>query len=171
VASCRVNRLRIARRGPVAPAVIGRAEIRAALDHLSRNTRAGLGRIAAQCLGDTTRVARRAARPVGIVPVTGRVPVFGPLPDIAGWAFLSVWGTKCREKFVFIRGLLGGSRGSTAVGKKWRKRRHVASVRLHPITSKTISKVKSTLRQTIRPRRRPLQYKPRPIPLYNVTDL
>src|SRR6266487_2430937 len=69
---------------PVAQAVVGCAEVRAALDHLARDVLAGLaGRVAALGAVDP-RVAGDAARPGGLGGMAWRVEVAGPLPDVAG---------------------------------------------------------------------------------------
>ena len=81
---CGVDRLRISRRRPVASAVVGCAEIGAALDHLARDARTGLAKIVTLHLGDTARIIRRTARSARIARVAGGKPVLGPLPDIAG---------------------------------------------------------------------------------------
>src|SRR5262249_10608887 len=60
--ACRgVDRLRVARRRPVAAAVIGRAQIGAALEHLARNLDVRLARVAALHLAATARILRDAA--------------------------------------------------------------------------------------------------------------
>lgn len=84
MASGSVDCLRVARRRPVALAVIGRTKIRAALDHFSCDARSRLRRIVALRLSDPAWVARRATRSAGNMRVTGGIPILGPLPDIAG---------------------------------------------------------------------------------------
>jgi hypothetical protein len=84
MAGCRVVRLRIASRRTVEPAVVRRAQVRAALNHLARDAWPGLSGIVALHLGGAVRIARCAAWPAEIARVTGGIPVFGPLPDIAG---------------------------------------------------------------------------------------
>src|SRR5690606_33111397 len=66
---------------PVAPAVVGGAQVRTALEHLARN--AWLGWMQAATLTAAARVARDATGPGGVTGMTGAVPVGGPLPDIA----------------------------------------------------------------------------------------
>ena len=83
VAGRRVDRLRMARGRAVAAAVVGRAEMRAALDHLSRNFDLGLGGVIARVLGRAARVLRDAARLRGVGGVSLREPVRRPLPDVA----------------------------------------------------------------------------------------
>src|SRR3984885_2518158 len=58
----RVDRLRMARRRPVAAAIIGRAQMRAALDDFAGNSDLGLARIVAVSLDAAARVFRNAAR-------------------------------------------------------------------------------------------------------------
>ena len=57
-----VDRLRLARRGPVAEAVVRRAEVRAALDHLARDVLARLAGVVALLGRRDARVGRDAAR-------------------------------------------------------------------------------------------------------------
>ena len=65
MAGAGVDHLRMPSGRTVAPAVVRRTEIRAALDHLARNTAAGLCRVIAESLKAALRVARHAARPLG----------------------------------------------------------------------------------------------------------
>ena len=78
MAGGRVDGLRIARRGPIALAVIRRAEKRTALDHLAGDARPRSGGIVTLRLGDAAGVARRAAGLVGIMSMARGVPVLGP---------------------------------------------------------------------------------------------
>jgi hypothetical protein len=83
VAGRRVDRLHMARGRAVAAAIIRRAEMRAALDHLSRNFDLGLGGVIARVLGRGARVLRDATRLRGVGGVNLREPIRCPLPDIA----------------------------------------------------------------------------------------
>src|SRR6185503_13295133 len=78
-----VDGLGVARRGPIAAAVVGGAEVRAALEHLARDADAGLAGVVARLLAPAARIARHAAwlGCVGLVP--RGVPVGGPFPDVA----------------------------------------------------------------------------------------
>ena len=79
----RVDRFREARGRPVAPAVVGRAEMRAALDHLAGNPDRRLARIVAVAFLGPARIVRRAAGLHDLVRMLGDVPVGRPLPDVA----------------------------------------------------------------------------------------
>src|SRR4029453_10661732 len=79
-----VDILGMARRGAVAPAVVRRTKVRAALEHLARDAGARLARIvaafgpgAARVRGDTTGLGR-----VGLVPGWG--PSGRPFPSLSG---------------------------------------------------------------------------------------
>src|SRR5262245_59635118 len=79
-----VHRLRMPRRGPVTPAVILRAQMRAALEHLAPEAMRAIARIAAAGLIAAPRIARRTAGSRGTLRGIGfAVPVGRPLPDIA----------------------------------------------------------------------------------------
>ena len=78
-----IDRLGMARRRPVAAAVVRRAEMRAALEHLARNFDVGLAGIVARVLAAAARIFRNAAGLRRIGFVLRRVPVGGPFPDIA----------------------------------------------------------------------------------------
>ena len=67
----------------VAAAIVGRAQVRAALEHLSRNSDLRLAGVIACSLGAATRVFRDAAHlwRVGFVPP--RPPIGGPFPHVA----------------------------------------------------------------------------------------
>src|SRR6185312_1154749 len=73
----------MARGRAVAPAVVRRAEMRAALQNLAWNADVRLTWIKAVRFGTAAWITRDAARlrRVGLVP--GRPPVRGPFPDIA----------------------------------------------------------------------------------------
>src|SRR6516162_1800109 len=79
----RIDRLRMARRRAIAPAIIGRAEMRAAFEHLARDPDLGLAWVITVSFNAAARIGRDAAglRCVGRMP--GRIPVTRPLPDIA----------------------------------------------------------------------------------------
>src|SRR6516225_2710944 len=83
MAHAAVDHLCMPRRGPVSPAVVGRAEKRASLDDLARDARARLLRVVARLHPAARRPRRPAAglRWVGFVALGE--PVAGPLPDIA----------------------------------------------------------------------------------------
>src|SRR5262245_39337296 len=70
-----VHGLGVACSRPVAPAVVWRAQMRAALDHLAWNSDVGLARIVARSLGPSAGIFRNAAslRRIGRMHV--RVPV------------------------------------------------------------------------------------------------
>ena len=70
--------------GPVAEAVVRRAEVRAALDHAPRDVLAGLARVVALVGRGHARVGRDAARARDLVGVARHVPVGRPLPDVPG---------------------------------------------------------------------------------------
>src|SRR5947209_8563738 len=81
MAHARVDGLRMARRRTVAPAVVGRAEVGAALDHLARNAAYRIPRVETAGLCAIARIGGNAAR--GTDVVAGREPVGRPFPDIA----------------------------------------------------------------------------------------
>src|SRR5690349_25165527 len=78
-----VDRLGMARRRAVAPAVVRRAEMGAALQHLARNPDGRLAGIIALRLRPAARILRHAAglRRIGLMG--DRPEIGGPLPDIA----------------------------------------------------------------------------------------
>src|SRR5216683_691286 len=78
-----VDRLGMARRGAIAPAIVGRAQMRAALQDLPWDTHGGLARIVARLDGRTARIRRHAAGLGRVGSVLGRIPVGRPFPDIA----------------------------------------------------------------------------------------
>jgi len=78
-----VDGLREGRGRSVATAVVGRAQVRAALDDLARNPDLGLGGIDAGLPVRTARVGRDAARVLRGVGMSGCVPVCRPLPHVA----------------------------------------------------------------------------------------
>src|SRR5262245_28378938 len=93
VAGRRVDRLRIAGGRPVAPAIVGRAQVRSALEHLPGNPDIRLARIVALRLAPAARVVGNAARAERLGLVLGPVPVGGPFPHVADHVVdaVSVW--------------------------------------------------------------------------------
>jgi hypothetical protein len=77
-----IDRLAMPRRRAIPAAAIRRAEVRAALQHLSRNPDVRQARVVACLLVAATRISRNAAglRRLGRMP--RRPPVRGPLPDV-----------------------------------------------------------------------------------------
>ena len=78
-----IDILRMTRRRAVPAAVVGRAQMRAALDDLAGNFCSRLTRIVAFFLSPAARVLRNAARFWSVSLVLGRGPISGPFPDIA----------------------------------------------------------------------------------------
>src|SRR6185436_13909552 len=78
----RVNRLRKARRGPIAATVVRRAQMRSAFQHFAWNSDQGLGGIVAVLSARSERVPRNAARLDHVGGMLGAIPVGGPLPDV-----------------------------------------------------------------------------------------
>src|SRR5258708_2320361 len=82
--ACRsVDRLGMTRGRTIAAAIVGSAEMRAALKHLARNPDIRLTRVVARGFGSTTRIFRDAAghRRIGFMLL--RIPIGRPFPDIA----------------------------------------------------------------------------------------
>ena len=80
----RIDRLGKPGRGPIAAAVVRRAQVRAPFDHLARDLDVRLARIVAFLRRATPRVAWNAAR-LRLAMRTARcIPVGRPLPDVAG---------------------------------------------------------------------------------------
>ena len=79
----RIDGLCVSRGRPVAPAVVGRAQMRAALQHLARDLDVGLAGVVARGLRPAPGVVGDAAGLGRVGLVAGREPVAGPLPDIA----------------------------------------------------------------------------------------
>src|SRR4051794_33034990 len=79
----RVDRLRVARRRPIPSAIVRRAKVRAALNHLAWDPDVRETAVVTVLLAAAARVLWNAAslRRVGRMP--GRVPVGRPLPDVA----------------------------------------------------------------------------------------
>ena len=73
----------VARGRTIAPAIVGRAQVRAALDHLARNPDLRLAGVVALLLAPAARILRDAARPCRVGLVLGGEPVGGPFPDVA----------------------------------------------------------------------------------------
>src|SRR5678815_58015 len=67
----------------IAAAIVGRAQVRAALQHLARYPDLGLARVVAGVLTAAAEVMRDAAGFGSVSFMPGCVPVGGPLPDIA----------------------------------------------------------------------------------------
>src|ERR1700722_16825455 len=78
-----VDRFRMARSRPVAPAVIRRAQMRAAFDDLLWNPDVGRSGIVAAILAPAARVLRDAASLRSICLMPWRIPVGRPFPDVA----------------------------------------------------------------------------------------
>src|SRR6185437_9405982 len=64
-------------------AVVGRAEIRAAFEHLARNAHIWLRWVVALLHGAAAWVVRRATRLDWVASVVWLIPVVGPFPDVA----------------------------------------------------------------------------------------
>src|ERR1700681_3451613 len=101
MAGGRIDRLRMARRGPVAAAIIRRAEVRSSLQHLARNPDVRQTRIVACVLAAAARILWNTARLRRIGFVLRRVPVRGPFPDIADHVVKAV---AVRSKGFYRRG-------------------------------------------------------------------
>src|SRR5258707_12561724 len=78
-----IYRLGVARRRTIAAAIVRRAQVRTALDHLAWNPDVGLTRVVAAILAAAARVLRNAAGFWRVSFVLRRMPVGRPLPDIA----------------------------------------------------------------------------------------
>src|SRR5215831_7590408 len=83
VAGGGVDGLGVARRRTVAAAVIGRAQVRAALQYLARDADVRLAAVVAAFLRRPARILRRAAGPGCGDLMLRAIPVGGPLPDVA----------------------------------------------------------------------------------------
>src|SRR5206468_12889868 len=94
-----IDRLGVARCRPVASAVVRRAQMRAAFDDLSWNFHIGGSGVVAVGLAAAARVLRNAARLHGIRLMLRRIPVGGPLPDIADHVVqpVAVW-RECTDR-------------------------------------------------------------------------
>src|ERR1700738_4590011 len=81
--ACRgVDRLRMTRSRTIAAAIVGSAEMRAALKHLAWNPDLRLTRVVARGLRPTARIFRNATRLRRIGFVLLRIPISRPFPDI-----------------------------------------------------------------------------------------
>src|SRR5581483_7529515 len=78
-----IDRLRVACGWPVALAVIGGTQVRAALQNLPAESGAGVLEVAARQLTAAARIARNAASALADQLTPVRVPVRCPFPDIA----------------------------------------------------------------------------------------
>src|SRR6516164_7797914 len=83
VAGGGVDGLSVAGRRTVAAAVIGRTQVRAALQHLARDADVRLAAVVAALLRRAAWILRRAAGAYRRDLVADAVPVGGPLPDVA----------------------------------------------------------------------------------------
>src|ERR1700730_15399336 len=82
--ACRgVDRLRVPCGGPVAAAIVRRAEMRAAFQDLPGNPYLWLAGIEASVLPSAAWIFRNAAGLRRVRFMLGRIPVGGPFPDIA----------------------------------------------------------------------------------------
>src|SRR6266436_5436544 len=94
-----VDRLRVTRGRTVAPAIVGCAEMRAALEHLARNPALRIARIVARVFEATARIFGNAARLRRIGFVLRRIPVGGPLPYVPNHVMEAVAvRRKCRYR-------------------------------------------------------------------------
>src|SRR5215510_11051761 len=78
-----IDRLGMARGRAVAAAIVGRAQVRATLEHLARNPDLRLAGVVARGLWSAARVLRNAARLRHVGHVLRRPPVGGPFPHVA----------------------------------------------------------------------------------------
>src|SRR5882757_8238498 len=78
-----IDRFRVPRRRAVAAAIVRRAQMRAALDHLARNPDIRLTGIVAAVFTAPSRIFRNAAGLRRIGFVLCRIPIGRPFPDIA----------------------------------------------------------------------------------------
>src|SRR5215475_11131485 len=94
-----VDRLRVAGGRAVAPAVVRRAEMRAAFDNLPWNPYPRIAIVVALAFSAATRVLRNAAGLRRIRRMPGREPVRGPLPHIADHVEQAIAvGRKCLNR-------------------------------------------------------------------------
>src|SRR5918997_890909 len=98
-----IYRLPLARRRPVAQAVVRRAQVRAALDHLVRDVRSWLPDRVAPLRGIDPRISRNAAGLRRRVRAARRKIVRGPLPHVARCVVEPVAG---RRERLYRRGPL-----------------------------------------------------------------
>src|SRR5262245_23827340 len=78
-----IDRLRVPGGRAIAPAIVGRAQMRAALQDLAGYAAFGLARVVAQLLSATARVLGDATGFAGVGGMPGIEPIGGPLPDVA----------------------------------------------------------------------------------------
>src|SRR6266700_120277 len=78
----RIDRLGVSRGGPVAAAIVWRAQMRAAFQNLAGNSDLRLAEIEAFVLHSAARIFRNAARLRHIGFMSLRVPIGRPFPDI-----------------------------------------------------------------------------------------
>src|SRR5271155_498571 len=79
----------------IAAAIVGRAQMRAALEHLARYLYLGLAGIVARGFGPAARVLRDTAGLWRLGRMLWRIPVSGPFPNIADRVVKAV--PVCRE--------------------------------------------------------------------------
>src|SRR5271169_349840 len=78
-----VDHLRLPRRWTITQTVVGRAQVRAAFDHLARNSKLRLRGIVALGWRDNPRIDCRAAAGLDhFVSVAADKPITGPFPDV-----------------------------------------------------------------------------------------
>src|SRR5258707_2427685 len=83
----------------IAAAVIGSAEMRAALKHLAWNPGVRVTRIVARCLRPAARIFRNAARLRRVSVMLSRIPVRRPFPDIADHVAQAIAvGRECSDR-------------------------------------------------------------------------
>src|SRR5215469_7992678 len=99
-----IDRLGMSCRRAIAAAIVGRAQMRAALQNLARDPDVGLARIVARGLKAAARILRNTAGlgRIGFVPV--QPPVRGPFPDIADHVVkaVAVWWKGLYRRGSFI---------------------------------------------------------------------
>src|SRR5690348_3578758 len=82
MAGRRVDRLGMTRGGPIPPAIVGGAEMRATFQHLARDVET-VARVRALLFRAAARVLRHTAGLGHVSRMAGGVPVGRPFPDIA----------------------------------------------------------------------------------------
>src|SRR5262245_60958590 len=78
-----IDRLRVPGCRAIAPAVVGCAQMRAALQDLAGYAAIGLAWVVAQLLSATARILGDATGLVGVGGMSGIEPIGGPFPDVA----------------------------------------------------------------------------------------
>src|SRR6266699_523785 len=78
----RIDRLGVSRGGPVAAAIVWRAQMRAAFQNLAGNSDLRLAGIEASVLASAARIFRNTARLWRVCFMLLRIPVGRPFPDI-----------------------------------------------------------------------------------------